>query len=241
MLCVVHTITNTPCPTPFYPPTLTNSSHPTSTSTPTPTPHTHTPHPQAIVENNIDSQGYRPDDVVTAVTGDTIEVVHTDAEGRMLLADVLAIASRKVTNPRFHPTKESLSPRLRIDFATLTGCAVTSLSNRYIGALTNRPEYVTKLIAAGEASGERIWPFPCDDDYDDDLKSDIADVLQCRQPVEADHIYAFAFLKKFMNPSVPWVHLDLASAHRPGGLGHIESEYTGSGVRAAMSILQELL
>ena len=76
----------------------------------------------AIVENNIDAQGYRPDDVVTAVTGDTIEIVHTDAEGRMLLADVLALASRKVIKPAIHHVQvEALSPRLLIDFATLTG------------------------------------------------------------------------------------------------------------------------
>ena len=118
---------------------------------------------------------------------------------------------------------------------------MTSLSNRYIGALTNRPEYVSALITAGETSGERVWPFPCDDDYEEDLKSEIADIMQCRQQSEADHIYAFSFLKKFVNPSVPWVHFDLASAHRPGGLGHIESEYTGSGTRAALALLQQLL
>eukprot|EP00596_Hydrurales_sp_CCMP1899_P008392 CAMPEP_0119041010 /NCGR_PEP_ID=MMETSP1177-20130426/11093_1 /TAXON_ID=2985 /ORGANISM="Ochromonas sp, Strain CCMP1899" /LENGTH=633 /DNA_ID=CAMNT_0007006619 /DNA_START=8 /DNA_END=1907 /DNA_ORIENTATION=+ len=157
----------------------------------------------AIVENNIDSLAYRPDDVVTAVTGDTIEVVHTDAEGRMLLADVLALASRKVNLPSVN-SMNSLSPRLLIDFATLTGTCITSLSNRYIGVFTNRKEYVTDLITAGEACGERVWPFPLDDDFDEDLKSDIADVLQCRVSSESDHIYAASFLKRFVNPMVPW-------------------------------------
>eukprot|EP01036_Dinobryon_divergens_P030007 gene30007-39192_t len=97
------------------------------------------------------------------------------------------------------------------------------------------------LIDAGVKCGERVWPFPCDSDFDEDLKSDIADVLQCRQPTEADHIYATAFLKRFVNPSCPWIHLDLASAYRPGGLGHVSSDYTGSGVRLAVEIVQKLL
>ncbi len=103
-----------------------------------------------------------------------------------------------------------------------------------------------------------------DDDLDDDLKSDVADILQCRQPTEGDHLYAAAFLKRyiltltcsnnllkvytprfstirFMNPGVPWVHFDLASAHRPGGLGHVSSAFTGSGVRAALELLNLVL
>jgi leucyl aminopeptidase len=66
----------------------------------------------------------------------------------------------------------------------------------------------------GERCGERIWPMPCDEDFADDLKSDLADTLQCRQPTEGDHIYATSFLSRFMNPMVPWVHFDLASAYR---------------------------
>jgi leucyl aminopeptidase len=195
----------------------------------------------AIVENNIDVNAYRPDDVVTAVTGTSIEIVHTDAEGRMILADVLALASRKVRKLAFHSLNDALSPSLMIDFATLTGTCISSLSNRYIGAFTNRRNYVEQIIQAGESCGERVWPFPCDDDFEEDLKSDIADVLQCRQPTEADHIYATSFLKMFVNPAVPWVHLDLGSAYRPGGLGHVGSDYTGSGVRAATAIIKKIL
>ena len=96
------------------------------------------------------------------------------------------------------------------------------------------------LRSAGKESGERIWPFPLDDDFNDDLKSDIADVLQCRQPTEADHIYAATLLKRFVNPSTAWVHLDLGSAHRPGGLGAVPTDCTGAGVRAACEILRRL-
>jgi leucyl aminopeptidase len=195
----------------------------------------------AIVENNVDSHAYRPDDVVMAVTGDTIEVVHSDAEGRMILSDVLALASRKVIKPVFHSDAEDLvPPRLLIDYATLTYTCISSLSKRYIGAVTNRKEYVSRLISAGERCGERVWPFPCDEDYEEDLKSTVADTIQCRQEEDADHIYAALFLKRFVNPAVPWVHLDLASANRSGGLGHIPSDYTGCGVRAAAEIIRQL-
>jgi leucyl aminopeptidase len=191
-----------------------------------------------LAENNINGESYRPDDVVTALSGDTIEVVHSDAEGRMLLADVLAAASRKVPS-RLTPD-DGLVPRLVVDFATLTGTCITSLSNKYIGALSNRKEYASTVIAAGEKCGERVWPFPCDEDFDEDLKSDVADVLQCRQTTEADHIYAFAFLRRFVRPGVPWIHLDLGSAYRPGGLGHVPSDYTGAGVRLGWQLVHDI-
>lgn len=142
---------------------------------------THFPQPAecwlAIAENNNGREAFRPDDVVSTVTGETIEIVHSDAEGRMLLADVLALASRQSTAVT-QSELESTSPALLIDFATLTGTCISSLSNRYIGALSNRPEYVSEIIAAGARSGERAWPFPLDEDFAEDLKSDVADVLQ---------------------------------------------------------------
>lgn len=194
----------------------------------------------AVVENNIDRRAYRPDDVVVSVTGESIEIVHSDAEGRLLLADVLAIASRKAEVPSIN-SFTSEYPALVIDFATLTGTCISSLSNRYIGAFTNREEYLTTLMKCGEECGERVWPFPMDDDFSGDLHSDVADVLQCRQPTEADHIYAAIFLKRFVHSTVPWVHLDLGSNHRSGGLGHVSSDFTGSGVRVAASIIRNLL
>ena len=155
----------------------------------------------------------------------------------MLLADTLALASRKVIKPSVHGLADMQSPKFLIDYATLTGTCISSLTNRYIGAFSNKPELISSIIRAGETSGERIWPFPIDEDFNDDLKSDIADVLQCRIPGEGDHIYAASLLKRFVNPTVPWVHLDLGSAHRPGGLGHVDSDYTGTGVRASIELL----
>lgn len=159
----------------------------------------------AVAENNIGSSSYRPDDVVTAVTGTTIEVVHTDAEGRMLLADVLALASREITKPYVHDFGE-LSPRLIIDFATLTGTCITSLTNRYIGVFSNRQDLSEVVIEAGRACGERMWPFPVDADYEEDLKSDIADVLQCNTNLRLFVFNNLIFFKKSINACRPSAH-----------------------------------
>ena len=196
----------------------------------------------AVCENNAGPLAFRPDDVVRAVTGESVEIVHSDAEGRLLLADTLALASRLALRPAFHGMHEAgSSPVLLLDLATLTGTCVASLSNRYIGAFSNRRERVAELISIGERCGERLWPFPLDEDFEEDLRSDVADVLQCRQQTEADHVYAATFLRRFVNPRAPWVHLDLGSAHRPGGLGHVASDFTGSGVRAALAIVKAAL
>ena len=106
-----------------------------------------------LVENNVNSDAFRPDDVCKAVTGETIEIVHSDAEGRMLLADVLALASRKVKKASFHGIDDTFTPSIVLDFATLTGTCVSSLTNRYIGAFPSRREMVEQCIQAGEISG----------------------------------------------------------------------------------------
>lgn len=158
----------------------------------------------ALSENNANSLAFRPDDVVTAVTGDSIEVVHSDAEGRLLLADVLALASRKVLHPLVHGRGlDAGNPTLLLDCATLTGTCISSLSSRYIGAFTNKPSLVRTIMDVGAQCGERAWPFPLDSDFEDDLRSDVADLLQCRVQTEADHIYAAAFLNRVGHG---WMH-----------------------------------
>ncbi|MGE0081733.1 MAG: leucyl aminopeptidase family protein [Thiohalomonadaceae bacterium] len=178
----------------------------------------------ALAQNHIGPAAYKQGDVVTAANGTTIEVVHTDAEGRMVLADALALASGH-------------KPRLLIDYATLTGSMITALGTSYSGALTNREALLPTLIAAGRDSGERVWPFPCDEDFDAQLESDIADVKQCTLESDADHILAGRFLSRFVANGVPWVHLDLASAANKGGLAHVPTEITGFGVRYSLSLL----
>lgn len=95
----------------------------------------------------------------------------------------------------------------------------------------------TLEIAAGPASGERVWPFPCDEDIDAPLDSDIADLKQCTLESDADHILAVRFLSRFVAAGVPWVHSDIASAANKGDLAHIPTEITGFGVRDSLSLL----
>jgi len=150
--------------------------------------------------------------------------VHTDAEGRMALADTLALAGQQ-------------EPETIIDFATLTGTCVSALTDRYSGAFTNRPEWYTAIIDAGRQSGERVWPFPLDADFDEEIKSDVADVLQCATTGGGDHIQAARFLQRFVPASSAWLHIDLSAASRKGGLAQIPSEVTGFGVRFALSLI----
>jgi leucyl aminopeptidase len=178
----------------------------------------------AISENNISATAYRPQEVVRAVNGLTIQVVHSDAEGRMVLADTLALAART-------------HPRLTIDYATLTGTCVQALTERYSGVFTNRPELIAALTAAGNASGERVWSFPLDEDFDSDLDSSVADILQCTSDGKGDHILAARFLKRFIGDEHAWVHVDLSSAVRRGGLAHVGTEITGFGVRFTLELL----
>jgi leucyl aminopeptidase len=184
----------------------------------------------AITENRIGPNAYRPQEVVTATNGVTIQVIHSDAEGRMVLADTLALASR--TRPRF-----------MIDFATLTGACVYSLTERMSGVLTNRPNLAATLVQAGRSSGERVWAFPLDADYDTDLESKVADILQCSVEGKGDHILATRFLRRFVPDEIAWAHVDLSAAMRPGGLGHINTDITGFGVRFALELIlrQEIL
>ncbi len=178
----------------------------------------------AITDNQPGPEAYKPNDVVRAANGTSIEIVHTDAEGRMVLADTLALAARR-------------KPRLIIDYATLTGACVYALSSRYSGALTNRRDWEPRLVAAGRDSGERVWPFPMDADFDETLKSDIADVKQCTLDSEADQILAARFLNRFVPEEIPWIHLDLAAGNHKGGLAHIPSDTTGFGVHLTLELL----
>jgi leucyl aminopeptidase len=178
----------------------------------------------AITENQIGPDAFRPQDVVQALNGVTIQVVHSDAEGRMVLADTLALAARE-------------EPRFMLDFATLTGACVNALTDRYGGVFTNRAALHEWLQAVGRSSGERVWCFPMDEDFDAELESHVADVMQCTADSKGDHILAARFLSRFVAPSIPWVHLDLAPSERKGGLGHVPTEFTGFGVRYAVHLL----
>jgi len=179
----------------------------------------------AITENRTGPLAYKPQDVVRAHNGTTVQVIHTDAEGRMVLADALSLAA-------------AAKPRAIIDYATLTGACVYALTERYSGAFTNRPEARELIEAAGSSSGERVWCFPMDADFDTDLESTVADVLQCTTEGKGDHILAARFLNRFVPKTIAWLHLDLAAGARAGGLAHIATEITGFGVRYTLDLLQ---
>ena len=180
----------------------------------------------ALSENMIGDNAYKPQDVVSASNGVTIQVIHTDAEGRMVLADTLALASRS-------------KPALIIDFATLTGACVRALTTRMSGIFSNRDDWNTVLTEIGRKSGERVWPFSIGDtDYDDSLESPIADIKQCSTEGAGDHIYAGRFLRRFVPDSTPWIHIDLSAASHKGGLAHVPTQITGFGVRYTIDLLE---
>lgn len=179
----------------------------------------------ALAQNHIGPHAYKQNDVVTALNGTTIEIVHTDAEGRMVLADTLTLASRE-------------KPNLIIDFATLTGSMAAALGARYSGLFASSDELAHQAVQLGKLSGERLCAFPQDEDYESALDSKIADIKQCTLDGEADHILATRFLKRFVEHETPWLHLDLSASRCEGGLGAIQDEVTGFGVRWGFRMLQ---
>ena len=139
----------------------------------------------ALTENRTGPRAYKSQDVVSAANGKTIQTIHTDAEGRMALADALVLASRD-------------KPELIFDFATLTGTCVSAITSRYSGVFTNRAKLHPKLKRTGHSSGERVWPFPIGEEFMQDLKSDTADFMQCSPKGSGDHILAASFLSEFI-------------------------------------------
>ncbi|MBT8101989.1 MAG: leucyl aminopeptidase family protein [Gammaproteobacteria bacterium] len=178
----------------------------------------------ALTENRTGPKAYKSQDVVTAANGKTIQIVHTDAEGRMALADALVLASRE-------------QPGIIFDFATLTGTCISAITTRYSGVFTNRAELHPHLKRIGRQCGERVWPFPIGKEFLEDLKSNTADLLQCSPKGFGDHILAASFLGEFIENDTPWVHMDLSAGDNEGGLAHIGSKFTGFGVRYTMSVI----
>ena len=152
-----------------------------------------------LVENMPSGTAQRPGDVVTSMSGQTIEVINTDAEGRLVLADALWY------------TQDRFKPRFMINLATLTGAVIVSLGHYYAGLFSNDDELAERLVAAGQAEGERLWRLPLGEDYDKDINSDIADMKNVGAGRAAGSITAAQFLQRFVN-EVPWAHLDIAGA-----------------------------
>ncbi|MSO99352.1 MAG: leucyl aminopeptidase [Rhodospirillaceae bacterium] len=171
-----------------------------------------------LVENMPDAGAQRPGDVVTSMSGQTIEVQNTDAEGRLVLCDVITYAQQKY------------QPRAIVDLATLTGAIIAALSEFYAGIFSNNDELAGKLIDAGQAVGERLWRFPMGDEYDKDLKSLIADMKNIGGG-KAGSITAAQFLQRFVKDT-PWAHLDIAGVvWNEKGTALAQGGATGYGVR----------
>jgi leucyl aminopeptidase len=173
----------------------------------------------ALAENAIDADSYRPGDVLRSLSGKSIEVIDTDAEGRLVLADALTHAAR-------------LRPAGIIDLATLTGSIVTALGHEMAGLFSNDPALAAHVAAAGADVGEPAWAMPISEAHRADLDSDIADLKHCvAERLQPDACHASAFLREFVE-DVPWVHLDIAGVEaREHACDRHAAGPTGYGVR----------
>ncbi len=179
-------------------------------------------------ENSVSDEAYRPDDVITYRNGVTVEVTNTDAEGRLVLADALIWAC------------EVEKPEFIVDLATLTGGVVTALGSTFAGLFCEDDRLLGRLQRAMEASGERWWRLPMDQEYRDMMKSPIADILNSNPNRKAHPIQGAAFLSYFVEPKVPWAHIDIAGVHAvDGDSGPFVKGPTGWGVRLLADLLSQ--
>ena len=181
-----------------------------------------------LVENMPGGNAQRPGDIVKAYNGKTIEVLNTDAEGRLVLADALSF------------TEAKFKPRFMIDLATLTGAIIMALGEEYAGLFSNNDELSNRLFKVGEKVREKVWRLPLHKNYDKLMNSPIADIQNINYSGGAGSITAAQFLKRFVTNKTPWAHLDIAGMAfskkaanlNPGGA-------TGFGVRLLNQLIEE--
>ena len=184
----------------------------------------------ALAENMPSGTATRPSDVITHFGGTTVEVLNTDAEGRLVLADALAYAAAR------------LAPDVMVDLATLTGAVTVALGRRDAALYANDDRLAARLAAAATATGERVWRMPLVEDYRDALASEVADLANIGRPpaagAGAGSIVAALFLREFVD-DVPWAHLDIAGTGRADADDHeISKGGTGYGVRLLLRWLE---
>ncbi len=181
-----------------------------------------------LCENMLSNNSYRPGDVYIAYNGKSVEIGNTDAEGRLILADALAFAENRIR------------PDYIIDIATLTGACLVCFGELVAGLLTASDELAESLIAAGEATGERLWRMPLYKEYGDDLKSDIADLTNVASGRNAGTIMGAMFMKNFVKDT-PWAHIDIAgTAWYSKQRGYRPKNATGFGVRLLIDTVRRL-
>ena len=182
-----------------------------------------------LVENMPDGNAQRPGDVVTSMSGQTVEVINTDAEGRLVLCDVLTWV------------QNTYSPVTIVDLATLTGAIIVSLGHEYAGMFANDDLLASQLDAAGKASGDRLWRMPLGSAYDKLIDSQIADMKNVG-PRFGGSITAAQFLQRYINDGVAWAHLDIAGTVWADKAGATHDKgATGFGVRLLDRYVRDVL
>jgi leucyl aminopeptidase len=180
-----------------------------------------------LVENMPDGNSYRPGDVLTSMSGQTIEVVNTDAEGRLVLADALWYC------------QERFKPQFMVDLATLTGAIIIALGNDLAGCYANNEDLAAGLLAAAKSEDEGLWRMPLPDAYNKQIDSMIADMKNTGgRP--GGSITAALFLQKYVN-NVPWAHLDIASTawKKPSSVPTVPDGAVGFGIRLLNRLVQD--
>ena len=183
-----------------------------------------------MAENMVSGDATRPGDVLTMYGGATVEVLNTDAEGRLVLGDALVLATES-------------KPDLIIDVATLTGACVSALGDRVAGVLGNDDELVDRTVAAGARAGEVLWPLPITPEMPEKVRtaSTIADLMQHNVDGYGGALYAAAFLEQFVGDH-RWAHVDIAgpSFNSRGPYGHVPSGGTGFAVSTLVELATDL-
>ncbi|WP_460273662.1 leucyl aminopeptidase [Celeribacter sp. ULVN23_4] len=181
-----------------------------------------------LVENMPSGEATRPGDVVKSMKGDTVEIINTDAEGRLVLADVLWYA------------QDRFAPRAMVDLATLTGACMVALGNENAGVFSNDDAFCNGFLKAAETEGEGAWRLPLGQGYDDLIKSDVADMKNVG-PRWGGAITAAQFLKRFVKDDTPWIHLDIAGvASLKSATTLAPKGATGWGVLALNRMIDEM-
>ena len=185
----------------------------------------------AACENLISGKAYKPGDIIGSMSGKTIEVVNTDAEGRLTLADAVYFAT----------SEKGLNCDKVIDIATLTGACTVALGEEYTGALTNDDEFLSALIEGAKLSGERIWQMPADEDFGKRNESKRADLKNSGGRL-GGMISAGLFVGEFVAEGKPWIHLDIAgTAYLEKAQGYLPEGATGIHVKALTMMLAKNL
>jgi leucyl aminopeptidase len=176
----------------------------------------------ALAENMPSDRAYRPGDIINSLAGKTIEVLNTDAEGRLVLCDSLTYVQKKY------------KPAAIIDLATLTGAIIVALGNEYCGSFVNNDALWDKISKAGKDTGEKFWRMPLDEAYRKDVESKVADLRNIGTAGKGGSCTAAAFLEWFIEDDMPWAHLDIAGTGMSSSVGG-----TGFGVRTLNRLIAE--